>query len=132
MRERSGDAAGFGLVEVIIAFFLLAIIAVAILPVLFNGIAYSVEQSSTATATRALNAQIEELRNTTNVSCADLQTAASPGTTTTDGRGTTITIGGSAPACTSTTHLQAVALTLVATAQNGKQLATVTAKIYLP
>lgn len=132
MRDRSADAAGFGLVEMIIAFFLLAIIAVAILPVLYNGIAYSSQQSSTATATRALNSQIEELRNTTNVSCADLRAAANPGTTTKDGSGGTITIKGPAPTCTSTTHLQAVTLTLIATSAAGKQVATVTAKVYVP
>ncbi|MGU3643970.1 hypothetical protein ACLBXX_03325 [Microbacterium sp. C23T] len=132
MRDHSAGDAGFGLAEVIIAFFLLGLVAIAILPALFNGIAYSSQQSSTATATRALNSQIERLRNTTNVACADLQAAVVPGTTTEDGRGGTITITGPPPACTSTTHLQAVALTLTATAESGTKLATVTAKIYLP
>ena len=53
MRVRSADAAGFGLIEVIVSFLLLAIIAVVILPVLWNGLANTVRQSDTATALRA-------------------------------------------------------------------------------
>ncbi|MDL9981373.1 type IV pilus modification PilV family protein [Microbacterium sp. ASV49] len=132
MLVRKPDDEGFSLIEVIIAFFLLALIAVAILPSLYSGIRYSSEQSSAATATRALNARIEQLRNNTSVACADLQAAANPGTTATDGRGRTFSITGPLPSCTTSTHQQAVVLTLNAKDSNGSGLATVTAKIYLP
>lgn len=62
MRGRGTDAAGFSLVEVIIAMFLLGVVAVAILPALWQGIRYSSEQSSVATATRHLNGLIEQAR----------------------------------------------------------------------
>jgi prepilin-type N-terminal cleavage/methylation domain-containing protein len=62
MRGRGADAAGFSLVEVIIAMFLLGVIAIAILPALWQGIQYSSEQSAVATATRHLNGLIEQAR----------------------------------------------------------------------
>ncbi|GEM_PF-1597966 len=62
MRGRGADAAGFSLVEVIVAMLLLGIIAVAILPALYQGLQYSSEQSTTATATRHLNGLIEQAR----------------------------------------------------------------------
>ena len=67
MRGRSADAAGFSLVEVVIAMLLLGMIAVAILPALWQGIQISSEQSAVATATRHLNALIEEMRE--NAQC---------------------------------------------------------------
>ena len=50
MRERGIGAGGFSLIEVIIAMFLLGIIAIAILPVMWNGITFSSQQANTATA----------------------------------------------------------------------------------
>lgn len=63
MRGRGADVAGFSLVEVVIAMFLLGIIAIAILPTLYQGIRYSSEQSVVATATRHLNSLIEQARS---------------------------------------------------------------------
>lgn len=64
MRVRGADAAGFSVVEVVIAMFLLGVIAIAILPTLYQGIRYSSEQSAVATATRHLNGLIEQARET--------------------------------------------------------------------
>lgn len=64
MRGRGADAAGFSLVEVVIAMLLLGVIAIAILPTLWQGIQYSSEQSAVATATRHLNGLIEQARET--------------------------------------------------------------------
>jgi prepilin-type N-terminal cleavage/methylation domain-containing protein len=63
MRERSVGAAGFSLVEVVIAMFIFGIIAMALLPPLVNGIRFASEQAVTATATRQLNALIEQMRD---------------------------------------------------------------------
>ncbi|MDW4572233.1 prepilin-type N-terminal cleavage/methylation domain-containing protein [Microbacterium sp. M3] len=78
MRGRSADAAGFSLVEVVIAMFLLGIIAVAILPALWQGIQISSQQSAVATATRHLNALIEEMRE--NAQCTRTIAVAGVGT----------------------------------------------------
>lgn len=63
MRERGTEAAGFSLVEVVIAMFLLGIIAIAILPVMWNGITFSSQQANTATATRYLNSVVDQARD---------------------------------------------------------------------
>lgn len=63
MKQRGAADSGFSLVEVIIAMFLLGLVAIAILPALWQGIRYSVEQSEVATATRQLNALIEVARD---------------------------------------------------------------------
>ena len=64
MRERGPDASGLSLVEVIIAMLLLAIVAVAILPALWQGLVVSSKQSSTASATRYMNSLVEQARET--------------------------------------------------------------------
>ncbi|MEN8603079.1 type IV pilus modification PilV family protein [Microbacterium rhizosphaerae] len=122
---RKPDDEGFGLVEVIIAFFLLAIIAVAILPALVNGIRFSAAQSTVATATRHLNGLVEEARTTPT--CATLVSVATPATFT-DGRGKTITSSGTVGTCASGS---AVSLDLKA-AQGGVTLASVNALVYVP
>jgi prepilin-type N-terminal cleavage/methylation domain-containing protein len=63
VRERGADAAGFSLVEVVIAMFIFGVIAVALLPPLINGLRFASEQAITATATRQVNAMIEEARD---------------------------------------------------------------------
>jgi len=130
MRGRSADAAGFSLIEVIISMVILGIIAIAMLPALINGIRYSSEQASVATATRQLNAIVEEARRAP--SCANLATARATKTFT-DGSGRDFTTSGSSGSCTPCPILTgaAISLTLAAT-QSGRTLATVSAKVYVP
>ncbi|WP_347978807.1 type II secretion system protein [Microbacterium sp. ProA8] len=78
MRVRGADAAGFSLVEVVIAMFLLGIIAVAILPALWQGITYSSQQSAVATATRHLNGLIEQARQDAACGRTVLRPASAP------------------------------------------------------
>lgn len=63
MRGNSSEAAGFSLIEIVIAMFLLGIIAVVILPVMWNGIALSSQQANAATATRYLNSVVDQARD---------------------------------------------------------------------
>lgn len=130
MHRRSGDS-GFGLVEIVIALFLLGIIAVAILPVMINGIRYSSEQSAVATATRQLNSLMDEAR--TEVQTAqncDPLTAAAADHTFTDGAGHSFkTSGIVASPCN---HGEANHITLTAVTQSGESLATVVALVYVP
>jgi prepilin-type N-terminal cleavage/methylation domain-containing protein len=62
MQTRCDESNGFSLVEVVVAMFLLGIIALAFLPPLWQGIRFSSEQAITATATRQLNALVERAR----------------------------------------------------------------------
>ncbi|WP_109209218.1 MULTISPECIES: type II secretion system protein [Microbacterium] len=128
MRGRSADAAGFSLIEVVIAMVILGFIAIALLPVLISGIRYSAEQADVASATRELNALIERARSTPT--CATLTSVAAP---TKFRDGAVVTTGtydyeseGAGFVCMSSglNHLE-----LTATTPSGSVLMTVTAEI---
>lgn len=126
MRGRSADASGFSLVEVVIAMFLLGIIAVAILPALWQGVVLSSQQASTATATRYMNSIIDDARATPT--CPYLGAIASRPAAT-DGRGVSIsastsTVTGCNPGATARLTVNIVG--------EGRTLATSTALIYIP
>jgi type II secretory pathway pseudopilin PulG len=114
-----------GLVEVVIAMLLLGLIAMAILPALWQGIQHSSEQSSKATAIRFLNSLVDEARALED--CIDIPTVI--GRTTVDGKGQTMTSEGVlSPDCASGV---AATLTLSVT-QNDQTLASTTARIFIP
>jgi prepilin-type N-terminal cleavage/methylation domain-containing protein len=130
MRDRSADAAGFSLIEVIIAMFLLGIIAIALLPALVNGIQYSLEQSTVATATRQLNAMVEDARQD-QPTCGDLAGLIASQTFQ-DGAGRDFTTSGSSGDCIACPIGGGAAIPLELTAvQGGRTLATVSALVYV-
>lgn len=112
------------MVEVIVGMLLLAVVAVALLPGLWQGIVLSSQQSSTATATRFLNSLVEEARELQD--CTTIPSVI--GRNLTDGTGATLTSAGSLTGCTSGA---AATLTLSITGR-GINLATTTARIYIP
>lgn len=59
---------GFGLVEIVISMFLLALLSLALLPLLVQGLTQSKANSTLATATQLVNAQIEIVRSETTCS----------------------------------------------------------------
>jgi len=61
-------AAGFGLVEVVVAMFLLAMLAVAFLPFLVQGVTRSAENGTLAAATQLANKEMENARARTTCS----------------------------------------------------------------
>lgn len=80
MRERGADAAGFSLVEIIIAMFLLMVIALALLPALVGATRASVVNRSLVEATAFANAQLAPIRAEfpdnppSQTTCASLRT----------------------------------------------------------
>lgn len=130
MNAHEPGQAGFGLVEVIIAFFLLAIISVALLPALWNGVVQSSTQATTASATRFLYAVIEQGRASAEAAgdpsawCAVVGNAAAEAPSS-----FTATVSGCAADASS---LVTVILTATSAEPTPKQLATVTAKVYVP
>ena len=127
MRALRSSDDGLGIIEIVIGMFLLAIIAVAILPALWQGIQFSSQQSATATATRQLNSVIEDIRE--NPTC--LQISAAVGTHTfTDGAGRTLTSSGTHSTCLAASKQVTVVLTAVDS--SGTTLATVKAIVYVP
>lgn len=128
--HRSSEQQGMSLVEVVVAILLLAIIAVGLLPALWQGIIVSSQQSSIASATRLLNARIEEAR--TGKSCAAVLAADDariPAPT--DGRGNELTVSfvGGPPACTPSTT---VSFTIQVGDQLGVVLASAPAIVFVP
>lgn len=126
-----GTENGFGLVEVVVAMLLLGVIAVALLPALWQGILLSSQQSSTATATRLLNARIEEAR--AGESCAGIAAIDDVRTPTpTDGAGADLVVtfvGGAAPACNAPST---VSFTVQVADASGTVLASAAAIVYVP
>ena len=124
LQRETGADDGFSLVEIVIAMLILGIIAMALIPPLWQGIRFSSEQSTVATATRQLNALIEDARATPT--CGTLNAAAAIQSFN-DGRGASFTTAAQAGyACTSDTL---VFIRLTAT-QGSKELASVTAEIF--
>ena len=122
------DDDGFSLVEVVVAMFILGLIAIAMLPALFGGIQYSAEQSTVATATRHVNALIEQGRQ--SPSCVSLQTLADYDPNPVDGTGRGYQTQGIRGACPAAPG-KAVSLEIWAT-QGGRELVRVKALIFSP
>lgn len=126
---RSRDDQGFGLVEVIIAMLLLGLIAIAILPTLISGLGYSAQQSSVATATRQVNALIDQVRQSPECGTisSTLGTAATPRSFV-DGRGQAFTTQAAIGSCSAG---NTVSLHVTA-AQGGVTLVAADALVIIP
>jgi prepilin-type N-terminal cleavage/methylation domain-containing protein len=74
MTRNADYDAGFSLVEVVIAMLILGLIAVALIPPLWQGVQLSSKQSIVATATRQINALVEQMRE--DPSCSNLSAVA--------------------------------------------------------
>lgn len=120
---------GFGLVEVIVAIFILGLLAVALLPMIWTGLRIAVEQSTVATATQAVSSVIEDARTQASAGCDALPVSR----TVTDGRGDPLTLTGVVvDGCSGVVGPVAVRYTATAVNAAGDQLATATTRIYLP
>lgn len=62
-KVRTADA-GFGMIEVIVSLFILGLIAVAVVPILVQGLRLSIANAVVATATQLANQQVEQVRGT--------------------------------------------------------------------
>jgi type II secretory pathway pseudopilin PulG len=124
------DSAGFGLVEVVIATLLLGVIAVFLLPALWQGIIVASQQSSTASATRLLNSRIEEARAEQSCeSIAALDDVRTPPPS--DGNGSPLTVSfvGGSPSCAGGAT---VSFALQVTDLDGVVLSSTSAIVYVP
>jgi prepilin-type N-terminal cleavage/methylation domain-containing protein len=126
LRHEARADDGFSMVEIVIAMFLLAIVAVALLPALWQGVSLSGQQSATATATRQLNALVEQARE--SPSCG-LITSVAASQQFTDGAERTITTSGVVGTCAPGAAVQ---LRLVAVDSSGRTLATTSARVFVP
>ncbi|TFC56941.1 MULTISPECIES: prepilin-type N-terminal cleavage/methylation domain-containing protein [unclassified Cryobacterium] len=69
------DDRGFGMIEIVVSMFLIALIAMAFIPVLVQGMRLSVVNTSVATATQLVSQNMEQAR-ARGTNCADLRTFA--------------------------------------------------------
>jgi len=99
--ESHANDAGFGLIEIVVSMFMLAILAIAFLPVLVEGLKQSVATSTTATATQ-LVAERMQLAQAKGPVCADVAVLA--GTSQfTDPRGVILAVTTTVGSCTNAT-----------------------------
>jgi type II secretory pathway pseudopilin PulG len=66
------DEGGFGMIEIVVSMFLIALVALAFIPVLIQGMRISVVNTSIATATQLVSQNMEQARKR-GTNCADLQ-----------------------------------------------------------
>jgi type II secretory pathway pseudopilin PulG len=87
---------GFGIIEIVVAMFLLGLLAVAVVPILVQGLRLSATNSTLATATQLANQQIEQMRS--QQSCGAIVAATT--TVSTSGPSLTVsrTVSGTCPA----------------------------------
>lgn len=95
----SREESGFGMIEIVISMFLLALLALAFLPLLVQGVKQSSSNSTLAAATQLVNNEMELARSRTT--CSSLTTTSYP---VTDSRGVTLqvarNVAGTCPAAT--------------------------------
>ncbi|MDO7882848.1 type IV pilus modification PilV family protein [Salinibacterium soli] len=109
-RSDSEDA-GLGLIEIVVAMLMLAILAVAFLPLLVEGLKLSARNTTLATATQLVSEQMQ-LAQAAGPVCANV--AALGGVTTfTDGRGVPLQVTTTTGLCQSGTTLLSVSAAVV-------------------
>lgn len=128
-RRSEKREAGFSLVEVVIAMLVLGLIAIALIPPLWQGIQLSSQQSIVATATRQLNALVEQMRD--DPACTTLSAVATPKKF----RDGEIVAGDPYDFMTQTAAFSCsskllVPIQITATDMSGNVVATVTAKVF--
>lgn len=110
-RERDDDA-GFGLVEIVVSMFLLALLAVAFLPLLIDSLRVSVANSKVATANQILSEQLDKIalvdRTCAAFAAFDSETIA----TVTDERGTVYQAARTVTGCPPASYPASVTITL--------------------
>jgi type II secretory pathway pseudopilin PulG len=100
---RQNDESGFGLVEIIVALFMLGVLSVAFLPLLIQGLQLSADNATRATATQILHDRLEAAR-VQSVKCTEVRTALNGVQTATvqDPRGIQFQVTTTMPACPTT------------------------------
>jgi type II secretory pathway pseudopilin PulG len=105
--------AGIGLIEIIISMFLIALLAIAFIPVLVSALRASELNSTAATATRLVAQAIDDARTRGAADCAAAQLLNATRDTV-DAQGVTLRVVTSVPAVASCTNLSTLRVTVVA------------------
>lgn len=94
---RTDKDEGFGLVEIVVSMFILALLSLALLPLLIQGVKQSAATATVATATQLLNKELDLVRKTVVCASHTAQTV-----TKTDSRGVQFSIVKTVDACPTT------------------------------
>jgi prepilin-type N-terminal cleavage/methylation domain-containing protein len=133
-RRDMGDE-GFTLIEIVVSMFILAVLAVALLPLLINGVNQSAQSAAVASATQLVNAQLADARNA-GASCSAISSAMQPTVGTAAAyRGVPLKLTysvGACPATPTTTSPGTISVTATVTrTDTNATLATATTLIYV-
>lgn len=114
--------AGFGLVEIVISMFLLALLSVAFLPLLIDSLRVTVRNATAATATQLASEQLDAT-GLVDRTCAALAVFESASVApVTDARGTVYTATRTVAACPASGYPAAVEVTVSVTADSAPNL----------
>ena len=121
------DETGIGLVEVLVAMMLLAIVALALLPILITGMKLAVSNTTIAAATQLANDRITAAQAAAP-GCSAVVAAVNGTFDTTDKRGVPLaaatTVVGTCPAAANTTAATLKVTVVVTRSDTGKELAS--------
>jgi type II secretory pathway pseudopilin PulG len=132
LRRLAGSDDGLGLIEVIVAMFLLALFAVVLLPVLITGMQLAATNTTNAAAAQLANGQVKAAQSA-SPDCAAVAAVADVFETT-DKRGVPLnvtTTTGACPAATGAGQSTTLEVNVVVTTDAGKVLATATTRVFI-
>ena len=131
VREARDEQSGFGLVELIVAMAILAIISLSLVPLLLNGVRQSAAATTLATATQLANEQIENAAAQPTL-CQDFNdTNILTTKTQVDPRGVTLVITNTVAACPTAFPNSRLFVTTVTRQDTGTTLITASTLVYV-
>jgi prepilin-type N-terminal cleavage/methylation domain-containing protein len=133
LRTRSGEDAGFSIIEIVVSMFILAIIAVAALPLLIQGLQVTSLNATRSTATQLVHDQLE-LARAQDSTCSTIAALNGDAPSATDPRGAVMKITRSISACPSAASAYPTTVTMTVTVRRqttGVALSTATTRIYV-
>lgn len=122
---------GIGIIEVLVAMLMLALLAVAFLPVLITGLKLSAANSSSGTATQLVSSQLALARAQSPTCAALLSFAGGSGTSVVDGNGKTLVPTRTLGSCPSSYPGTVTFTASVAASGTTTTIATATTLIYV-
>jgi len=134
--DEPNDDSGFGLVEIVVSMFLLALLAIALLPVLIQGLQLSATNATRAAATQLVQARVELARSKPAVCSTLTSDLAGVTTSVADARGIRFVTTTTLDACPSAANLPSTVKFVVSVSRVGAPagdpaLAAVTTLLYL-
>jgi type II secretory pathway pseudopilin PulG len=124
---------GFGIIEIVVAMFILAIIAIAALPLLVQGLQLTALNATRSTATQLVNDQLE-LARSQDSTCSTVATLSGDAPPTTDPRGVVLKVTRAISACPTTTAAYPTTVTMTVTVRRqstGAVLSSAVTRIYV-